>query len=39
MKKDTNQKTQKKVEIKDLKARKEVKGGQGLRRGQHKHIC
>ena len=34
MKKENNQKSQKKVEIKDLKARKEVKGGQAHRRGR-----
>ena len=36
MKKDT--KSQKKVEIKDLKARKEVKGGQSHRRMQNRHL-
>ena len=38
MKKNNSEKTQKKIEIKDLKARKEVKGGQSHRGLQHRHM-
>ena len=36
--KKNNEKTQKKVALKDLKARKEVKGGQSNRHMQHRHL-
>ena len=37
MSKNKSEKTEKKVALKDLKARKEVKGGQGHRHNKHLH--